>query len=398
MSSSHLRAQGETLASDALAPLADLVAPAAKVALAPPRVAVPPPRLDPPGQPNPDQELREIVALRDPRQAPPPLDAAASPSAQEERSAIAPPPAATAVDGSVVSSRPADRSDRPVSATPPGPDAGGSDRRSATADRADGMRAAVPQPAPASASLPVFETGAAPVAAASPPSAGSATASLAAPVRVAPPETSAPQAESSPAGSVVEDPVAIASTLRAAPMTPGDQVEVLEMVGRLAIVLRDVRAENAALKARMQSSMDRVDSTLADFARRLALAEARGALDAAMGVSTDAAARPLAVAASEAAPAERQSRPAPPVSRAVPVSASSAPVAAPSSAAAPAPRYHVAAASPGLAMLSVLDRGGGAGSQLQVSLGDRVPGFGKIVAILQRGSTWIVQTDNGVIQ
>ena len=58
-------------------------------------------------------------------------------------------------------------------------------------------------------------------------------------------------------------------------------------------------------------------------------------------------------------------------------------------------RYRVTAASPGLAMLSLLDRSGGEGSQLQVAVGDPVPGYGRVTAIQQRGSSWIVQTDKG---
>ncbi len=61
-------------------------------------------------------------------------------------------------------------------------------------------------------------------------------------------------------------------------------------------------------------------------------------------------------------------------------------------------RYKVQAASPGLAMLSELDRSGGEGSQLQVGVGDQVPGYGRVSAIQQRGSTWLVQTDRGAIQ
>ena len=61
-------------------------------------------------------------------------------------------------------------------------------------------------------------------------------------------------------------------------------------------------------------------------------------------------------------------------------------------------RYKVQAASPHLAMLSELDRSGGEGSQLQVGVGDTVPGYGKITAIQQRGSSWTVQTDRGAIQ
>jgi hypothetical protein len=35
---------------------------------------------------------------------------------------------------------------------------------------------------------------------------------------------------------------------------------------------------------------------------------------------------------------------------------------------------------------------------LYVALGDQVPGIGHIKSIYQRGTTWLVQTDAGVIQ
>ena len=35
---------------------------------------------------------------------------------------------------------------------------------------------------------------------------------------------------------------------------------------------------------------------------------------------------------------------------------------------------------------------------LYVSLGDQVPGIGRIKSIYQRGTSWVVQTDAGLIQ
>jgi len=64
----------------------------------------------------------------------------------------------------------------------------------------------------------------------------------------------------------------------------------------------------------------------------------------------------------------------------------------------PARRYRVQAASPGLAMLAEIDRGGGDGAQLQVTVGDSIPGYGKIKSIAQRGTSWVVTTANGAIQ
>lgn len=173
-----------------------------------------------------------------------------------------------------------------------------------------------------------------------------------------------------PAAAIVPgDPVAAIAALRAAPMTEPQQVQVLELLTQLGTVVHDQRAEIAQLRLDQQHVGQRVDGSLTDFNRRVALAEARGAVSAAMAnpVGGSGAATPLtaaAAAASDTAPH----------------------------------RYHVQAASPGLAMLSELDAAGGEQRQLPVSLGDPVPGLGKVVSIYQRGANWTVKTDHGLIQ
>ena len=64
-------------------------------------------------------------------------------------------------------------------------------------------------------------------------------------------------------------------------------------------------------------------------------------------------------------------------------------------AAPPAARYRVQAASPGLAMLSEIDRSGDDVLPLQVAVGN-VPGYGRVTKISQRGSEWVVQTEEKV--
>ena len=61
-------------------------------------------------------------------------------------------------------------------------------------------------------------------------------------------------------------------------------------------------------------------------------------------------------------------------------------------------RYHVQAASPGLAMLSELDPSGGEEAQVPVAPGDNLPGYGNVISIAQRGSSWVVGTQHGLIQ
>ena len=186
------------------------------------------------------------------------------------------------------------------------------------------------------------------------------------------------------------DPVALVAVLQAAPMTPPEQISVLNEVARLAIVVRDIRAENAALKARVESTADRFDLAVLDFTRRLALAEAHGALNAAMGADPvpSPVRGPPQLEAVTVASSNRFAAPA--GSRVAPASA-----VLPGATPAAAVRYRVTAASPGLAILALVDRSGGEGAQIQIATGDQVPGYGRVTAIQQRGATWIVQTDKG---
>jgi hypothetical protein len=46
-------------------------------------------------------------------------------------------------------------------------------------------------------------------------------------------------------------------------------------------------------------------------------------------------------------------------------------------------------------MLSVV---GGDGSPLEVQVGDIIPGYGKVLAVVQQGDSWIVQTQSGNIE
>jgi hypothetical protein len=65
---------------------------------------------------------------------------------------------------------------------------------------------------------------------------------------------------------------------------------------------------------------------------------------------------------------------------------------------APPARYRVQAASPGLAMLSELDRSGEEVAPLQIAVGAHVPGYGRVTKISQRGTEWVVQTEKGPIR
>lgn len=220
---------------------------------------------------------------------------------------------------------------------------------------------------------------------------GIATQAASAPASNPSPAIVAGDAAGTPPTPSQPDPVAVAIALQPGPMTRSNQIDVLHLVTRLGISVRDLRTENAALRADVKASSDKVDNAVADFERRLALAEGRGAVNAAMG-DVDAASDAPASPASPSAPAPRSAR----LSR----GPASQPVSLQTQAAAaggPA-RYKVQAASPSLAMLSELDLSGGEGSQLQVRVGDQLPGYGRVGAIQQQGMAWVVKTDRGTIQ
>jgi hypothetical protein len=49
-------------------------------------------------------------------------------------------------------------------------------------------------------------------------------------------------------------------------------------------------------------------------------------------------------------------------------------------------------------LLTEVARGGGDGAQIQVTVGDTVPGWGKVKSVSQAGTSWVVATEHGVIQ
>jgi len=194
-----------------------------------------------------------------------------------------------------------------------------------------------------------------------------------------PPPPSASGASQPPA-----DVLKVAGELHAAPMTPPQQVQVLDLVTQMATMVRDLKTEDAQLRADVSRSTTDTAARLADFERRLALAEARNAVSAANAAGTGSAA---------AAPT------------AVPVNVAPAPVTLTrADATLPVPEqdgpkhYRVQAASPGLALLAEVGRGGGDGAQIQVAVGDTLAGYGRVKSIAQHGTTWVVATDHGDIQ
>jgi len=363
---------------------------------------------------DPDAQTRELLALRSGagssstgtasgaagQEAGQPEEASNPPLPSPPLSPAASTAASSSGAGAVLVARPAAPA-LPATATPP-------------PDGSIAMEPGMPPPAPQALDSVAVAPAPPPVASAPVETASKADASFPADARSKELAITfiAPQAASSPAANLAAtaaagddagaptppsqpDPVTTAIALRPSPMARGEQIDVLHLVARLGISVRDLKTENAALRADVKASSDKVDNAVADFERRLALAEGRGAMNAAMGD----------VDASPEAPAPDT----PPVlstSRNVRLSRGPAvqPVSLQTQAAASASlsggprRYKVQAASPSLAMLSELDRSGGEGSQLQVAVGDPVPGYGRVSAIQQQGMAWVVKTDRGTIQ
>lgn len=218
-------------------------------------------------------------------------------------------------------------------------------------------------------------------------------ASPAAPVSLRVPETQKPlpvrtQTQTQPDTAAVSpqaDAATSAATLQAAPMSPPEQVQVLELVTRLGALVADQRKEVDQLRADLARS--RVDETtrIDDFQRRLTFAEAERSVARASGVAAEPAPTAPTIPVSE--PATTVVRPTLVVARA----------ALPADPNQPVQRYRVQAASPGLAMLAAIDRAGDESAQLQVALGDTVPGYGRVKAVVQQGTTWVVKTERGTI-
>ncbi len=176
-------------------------------------------------------------------------------------------------------------------------------------------------------------------------------------------------------------------------ITEAQQTEVLSYVTQLATELAGLRDEMAKMRTGERKLEGLVEAKMSDVERRVQIGEASRALDKARAAGAPAdemADHRLTVTPATAAKA----------GKADPKDvASIAPPPAPALASPdPQPRYKVLAASPGLAMLAQLDRSGDEGSQLQVGVGAALPGFGRVLSIGQKGTAWVVKTDQGSIQ
>ncbi|WP_084705282.1 hypothetical protein [Beijerinckia mobilis] len=164
----------------------------------------------------------------------------------------------------------------------------------------------------------------------------------------------------------------------------------LAMVTEYATIVGELRTEVAEMKQKLAHASQSSEARISDLERRVTFTEARKALDAAHD-----APRLVALPAPPApSKAGSKSLPKTGLIKTSFNASSSEPVTQIDG----RPRYRVQAASPNLAMLTALDRSGETDGQIQVAIGDVIPNYGRVKQIAQRGTSWVIETDQGTIQ
>lgn len=221
--------------------------------------------------------------------------------------------------------------------------------------------------------------------------------------RPAPPSASLPlppgadaQAEPMPA-AVPPDAAEVAPAATAQQL-----VNTFALVRQMGLLVRDMQAENERLHTQLAGATGTLSSRVAGLEQRSA-ATARDMRDE--NVQLQAQLAKLADTLQSKALEQRLS-PAPaggPAAAEEPGRPQEAATADAADAAAPGPvrtarDYHVQAASLGVAVLGDANAPQGQASRYLVTVGDQVPGVGRVISITQRGPSWLVLTDHGTIQ
>lgn len=221
-----------------------------------------------------------------------------------------------------------------------------------------------------------------------------------------------------PAAAVASPNAAETAAASAPPGIAAQQLtDTFALVRQMGLLVRDMQAENEGLRTQV-AGLTELQSRVADLEQRLATAahslddehDENAQLRAQVAMLADTQqsgskaieqrlslpARNPADAASE--PGEPQAEtPAPSASTSAGDDAVAADAATTGFARA-ARRYHVQAASFGMAVLSNADAAPGQAGGHLVTVGDQVPGVGRVTRIIPRGTSWVVQTDHGEIQ
>lgn len=183
---------------------------------------------------------------------------------------------------------------------------------------------------------------------------------------------------------------------QAGALSPTQQTQLFQLVTELATLERDDRIKQAVLTYDVEQLSDLTTKKLEDDDRRLSMLEAQTAVSGAMQAGSNGtvqaaiAPAPVVPATAPSNPSNASGAPSAQAEPTVPSATTSL-----STGSTVAAKYHVQAASPGLAMLSVV---GGDGSPLEVQVGDIIPGYGKVLGVVQQGDSWVVQTQSGNIE
>lgn len=202
-------------------------------------------------------------------------------------------------------------------------------------------------------------------------------------------------------------------------VTTQQSVSLLALVRQVGLLVRDAQAENEKLRTEVVSLVGSLQAKLTDLDQRLAATthDMRGVRDEAAQLRTEVAvladtvqasgrtleqhlslalARDPAAAASE--PGKQQDGAASPAPAPADDGKAVAAEATATDSARIVPGYHVQAASFGVAVLSDANAAPGQAGGRLVTVGDQVPGVGRVTSITPHGTSWIVQTDHGTIQ
>lgn len=139
-------------------------------------------------------------------------------------------------------------------------------------------------------------------------------------------------------------------------------VSTMQLVQQMSLLVHDMHGDSLRYRTEVTELTGAVQEKAASLEARLKRAEAR----AASGPGDPGDGGELRAAAGEASRALR--------------------------------RYHVQAGSSDAVVLSDGNAGPEQAARLLVIVGDQVPGAGRVRAIVQRGRSWLVQTDHGEIR
>ena len=161
-----------------------------------------------------------------------------------------------------------------------------------------------------------------------------------------------------------------------------DKAETLtsDQISRLAAIVTRLTGQVMDLQDKVRTLSAGAQEKLADLTRRVSLSEAKSAVAAAERANvSQAAAEGSAATASAEVEGQAQG------------------VRMKVAGVDQKRNYRIQAASPGLAMLSVID-GGPDDRPIEISIGTDLLGYGKVRSIEQHGQAWVVKADRGSIE